>query len=180
MRGTPLRAWCIPALLLVVCAGTGCVSIKPGPVVRVEGLRLRAIGPDAAEGDLSVRIWTDRPEPVSLTDFQYSLFIAGSSAFSGRWAALAAAPDEAIIRVLPVVIPLSMLPPGATPLPEASTAEQPEPAATSVPLNWSVSGTVGWEDPERLARILFDLGFANPRTDFSGRGSRLDLAAPAP
>ncbi len=182
------------ALLLAgaVLAGGGCTAVNPSftadPRIAVEGLRLRSVGPDAAEGDVLVRLWVDRGEPIALDDYQYDFRIGGRTVFSGRWAALAAAPPEdPIVRSLPVVIPLSLLPeaartasiPAPANTPTAGTTEiAGDPPPREVPIDWSVSGTLGWADPARLSKILFDLGFANPRTNFSGRGEAIRLPAP--
>ena len=179
-------------LAFVALAGGGCTAVNPSftadPRIAVEGLRLRSIGPDAAEGDVLVRLWVDRGEPIALDDYQYVFRVDGRTVFTGHWAALAAAPPEdPIVRSLPVVIPLSLLPEAArtAPLPAAkATGVAPvatpsgDPPPREVPFNWSVSGTLGWADPARLSKILFDLGFANPRTDFSGRGEQMRLPAP--
>jgi hypothetical protein len=184
----------MPAAILLACAAVavgGCSavnpSLNPGPRIAVEGLSLRSIGPDAAEGDVHVRLWVDRGEPIQLDDYQYVFRVDGRTVFSGRWAALAAAPpDDPIVRSLPVVIPLSLVPEQArqAAASEAEPQAVPSPAGESaptsprtVPLNWSVSGTLGWADPARLSKILLDLGFANPRTEFSGRGEQMRLPA---
>ena len=108
-RGNRLRS----AILLAAAAlaGGGCTAVNPSftadPRIAVEGLRLRSIGPDAAEGDVLVRLWVDRGEPIVLDDYQYVFRVDGRTVFSGHWAALAAAPPEdPIVRALPVVIPL--------------------------------------------------------------------------
>jgi hypothetical protein len=189
-RGNRLRS----AILLAAAAlaGGGCTAVNPSftadPRIAVEGLRLRSIGPDAAEGDVLVRLWVDRGEPIVLDDYQYVFRVDGRTVFSGHWAALAAAPPEdPIVRALPVVIPLSLLPEAARSAATLGAAATPSAAATEpagdpppreVPFNWSVSGSLGWADPARLSKILFDLGFANPRTDFSGRGEQMRLPAP--
>lgn len=131
------------------------------PKIEVESLSLVRLGESDAEADLVVRISGGGPQATILTDFRYSVFVEGRRAYSGRWAALAAAPpEESIVRRLPVVVPNSMLPPSASP-------------DAPVDVAWSASGSVGWEDPNRIARILLDLGFATPRSDFSGRGTSM-------
>jgi hypothetical protein len=178
---------------LVALAGVGCSAVNPSltsePRVAVEGLTLRSIGPDAAEGDVMVRLWVDRGEPIQLDDYQYVFRVDGRTVFSGRWAALAAAPPEdPIVRSLPVVIPLGLLSEEtrlavAAPPTEPAADDRPSIGGTgtagtstrAVPFNWSVSGSVGWADAARLSKILLDLGFANPRTDFSGRGDQMRL-----
>ena len=181
-------------LLGSALAASGCSALNPSltsePRIAVEGLTLRSIGPDAAEGDVHVRLWVDRGDPIQLDDYQYVFLIEGRTVFSGRWAALAAAPpDDPIVRSLPVVIPLALVPEQARPV-AATEAEPPSEAASvgesgptpprTVPLNWSVSGTLGWADSARLSKILLDLGFANPRTNFSGRGEQMRLPAAPP
>lgn len=193
-RSAPAAAILLAAAAL---AGGGCSAVNPSlssePRLAVEGLTLRSIGPDAAEGDVHVRLWVDRGEPIQLDDYQYAFRVDGRTIFSGRWAALAAAPpDGPIVRSLPVVIPLGLLPeevrrlgaaePAEPPAAEASAvgaAQPPDASAREIPFNWSVSGSVGWADAARLSKILLDLGFANPRTDFSGRGGQMRLPAPA-
>ena len=180
----------VAAILLAAAAfaGIGCSAVNPSltsePRLAVEGLTLRSIGPDAAEGDVHVRLWVDRGEPIQLDDYQYVFRVDGRTVFSGRWAALAAAPPEdPIVRSLPVVIPLGLLPEEARVAASATTPadragpEAPSTSAGALPFNWSVSGTVGWADAARLSRILLDLGFANPRTNFSGRGEQMRLPA---
>lgn len=179
----PRRLDARTAILLAaaVLAGGGCSAVNPSftsdPRIAVEGLSLRSIGPDAAEGDVLVRLWVDRGEPIALDDYQYAFRIGGRTVFTGRWAALAAAPPEdPIVRSLPVVIPLSLLPESARSAGVATSSGDPPPRG--VPLEWSVSGTLGWADAARLSKILLDLGFANPRTNFSGRGEEMRLPAP--
>lgn len=151
LRLVPLLA---AALALVA---SGCGIFREGPRVEVEGLQVLRRGPDAAEGDLLISIRTPAGRTIPLDDFRYSLLVDGRTVFRGRWAALAAVPPgETIRRTLPVTIPLELLP-------EIGGGE-------AAALRWSASGSVGWEDPQRLARILFDLGLPNPRSDFSGRG----------
>lgn len=174
----------------LACGGCSTLnpSLNPGPQIAIEGLSLRAIGPDAAEADVEVRLWVDRGDPIVLDDYQYTFRIDGRTVFTGRWAALAAAPPEdPIVRRIPVVIPLPLLPeavrqagaaPPAASGPSAAGAGEAPSSPREVPLRWSVNGSVGWNDPERLARILFDLGFANPRTDFAGRGEQIRMPAP--
>ncbi len=153
------------APLLLVAAG-GCGAFSQAPRIEVESLSLVKVGETDAEADLVVRISGGGPQATILTDFRYSVFLEGRRAFDGRWAALAAAPpEESIVRTLPVVIPGSMLPEGTRP-------------DQGVAIPWSISGSVGWEDPDRLARILLDLGFATPRSGFSGRGDAMS-APPA-
>ncbi|MGA1045744.1 MAG: hypothetical protein ACO3ZY_11155, partial [Phycisphaerales bacterium] len=68
----------------------------------------------------------------------------------------------------------------AAPPSEAAPGGEAGPPPRTVPLNWSVSGTLGWADSARLSKILLDLGFANPRTNFSGRGEQMRLPAAPP
>lgn len=155
------------ALAAAAIAG-GCGVLSRSPRIDVEYLSLSSVGEQGMEADLVVRISGGGPQATILTDFEYSVFIDGRRAYRGRWAALAAAPpEESILRSLPVVIPEPMLP-------DAATAGDP------LDLPWSVSGTVGWEDPDRLARILLDLGFATPRANFSGRGGTIEPIAVDP
>lgn len=153
-----------PALAVAVVLG-GCGVFSQAPRIEVESLSLVRSGESRSEADLVVRISGGGPQATILTDFRYSVFISGRRAYTGRWAALAAAPpEESIRRSLPVVIPGSML--------ETAAGDG---GAIEVP--WSVSGSVGWEDPDRFARILLDLGFATPRAELSGRGGT--ITAPA-
>jgi hypothetical protein len=152
------------AIAFAAIALPGCIDLRPGPLVSVEGVRLARIGPDAAEVDLLVLVRSRSPETVPLDDFRYSLVVDGRTVFRGRWAALAAVPPgEPMRRTLPAVIPTELLP--------AAAAGEP------LPLRWTVSGSVGWEDPRRLSRILLDLGLPNPRSDFTSRGEEISAAA---
>lgn len=159
--GTPRsRGLAAATLACAAAALPGCIDLRPGPIVSVEGVRLARVGPDAAEVDLLVLVRGRSPETVPLDDFRYSLAIDGRTVFRGRWAALAAVPPgEPMRRTLPAVIPTGLLP----------AAEAGEP----LPLRWTVSGSVGWEDPRRLSRILLDLGLPNPRSDFTSRGEQI-------
>lgn len=159
----------LAALLAAAAAAlAGCIDLRPGPLVSVEGLRISKVGPDATEADLLVSVQSRIAETAPLDDFRYSFAIEGRTVFRGRWSALSAVPpDESISRTLPVVIPTDLLPPADPQRPDAER-----------PLRWSVSGSLGWEDPQRLSRILLDLGLPNPRSDFSGRGENIGPAIP--
>lgn len=163
--GTPgARGLAAAALAFAAAIPPGCIDLRPGPLVSVEGVRLARIGPDATEVDLLVLVRSRSPETVPLDDFRYSLAIDGRTVFRGRWAALAAVPPgEPTRRTLPAVIPSELLP----------SAGSGEP----LPLRWTVSGSVGWEDPQRLSRILLDLGLPNPRSDFTSRGEEISTPA---
>ncbi|MBM4105015.1 MAG: hypothetical protein FJ257_01720 [Phycisphaerae bacterium] len=171
----PRRIRTVPrsiAIALAAVLPAACDSLTPAPFVAVEDLTLRRVGPDAAEAEVRVRITDRTGATVVLDDFRYSLLVDGRTVFTGRWAALAAVPpEEPMVRTLPVVIPLSLLP---------ATTEPPA-AGSGRPFAWSITGSLGWEDPNRLAKILLDLGFPNPRTNFAGRGEQLidaTIAAP--
>jgi hypothetical protein len=160
----PLRLAAPLAGAALLLGASGCEIFREGPRIEVDGLQVLRRGPDAAEGDLLISIRTPAGRTIPLDDFRYSLIVDGRTVFRGRWAALAAVPPgETIRRTLPVTIPLEALPERV--------------ASDEVPLRWAASGSVGWEDPQRLARILFDLGLPNPRSDFSGRG---EVAGAAP
>lgn len=148
--------------LAVSVLGGGCGVLSKAPRIEIESLSLVRSGTGASEADLVVRISGGGPQATILTDFRYTVFVAGRRAYTGRWAALAAAPpEESLTRSLPVVIPDSML---------GGASDEVGP----VEIPWSVSGSVGWEDPDRFARILLDLGFATARAEFSGRGTAIE------
>lgn len=149
------------AAAAVVGLAGGCSIFSQAPRIEIESLALVGVDDAGSEADLLVRISGGGPQATILTDFRYSVFISGRRAYSGRWAALAAAPaEESILRTLPVVIPDAML---------AAFDDRTD----GIEVPWSVSGSVGWEDPNRFARILLDLGFATPRAEFSGRGTTI-------
>lgn len=171
----PRRIRTVPrsiAIALAAVLPAACDSITPAPFIEVEDLTLRRVGPDAAEAEVRVRITDRSGATVVLDDFRYSFLVGGRTVFTGRWAALAAVPpEEPMVRSLPVVIPLALLP---------AEHEAPAPGSGRT-LAWSITGSLGWEDPNRLAKILLDLGFPNPRTGFAGRGEQMiDATVPAP
>lgn len=168
-RSRPLvRGLASPAILAglaCLAALAGCGAFSEAPRVEVDSLSIVRVDDDAVEADLTVRIRGAGADAIVLTDFRYGVFLEGRRAYAGRWAALAAAPpEEAIVRILPVVVPRDRL---------------PEEIAAGADVAWSVAGSVGWRDPDRFARILLDLGFATPRADFSGRGASIAAATEA-
>ncbi len=147
-----LAAW---ACLALGALGAGCA----GPTLVVQSAHLEASGPDHAQLGVSIDVANAAEEPLRLLQWDYTVHTPTGS-YSGVWEALVTIPpgSSKVIQI-PAVVPGSTFDPAS---------------------RWTISGTVRYRSPDRVARILYDLEIHRPREGFSGPApAGATAAAPA-
>jgi hypothetical protein len=148
-RSRPRRRPCCGPVSLFLAALApitlaGCAS----PGIEVTSISIEDRSTQSVKLGVDVNLTNPADAPMRLLRWDYT-FSSGSESYRGTWEALTTIPPQTTLsRRIPVVLP-------------ASVADGP----------WSVSGSLSYRSPSRLAEIFYDLGVWRPRTGFGGTGS---------
>lgn len=123
----------------------GCAS----PGIEVKSVAIEDQSADSVKLGVDVDLTNPADESMRLLRWDYT-FSANGERYSGTWEALTTlAPNSTTTRRVPVVLPAGPIGQGP----------------------WSISGSLSYRSPSRLAEIFYDLGVWRPSTGFGGAGS---------
>ncbi len=128
------------ALLLSACAA---------PRIDVQSVEVRDSSAAATKYEVVLELTNSADGPMRLLQWNYT-FTGGGETYTGVWESLSTLPPGSTTRH---VIPVVLLASGAD--------------AASGP--WTISGSVYFRSPTRLAEILYDIGLYRSRTGFQGQ-----------
>ena len=133
----------------------GCVGVKE-PTLRVVEARVAERTDEGVVMHFVVEGENVNEKELPLLEAEYRVSLNGREVFRARRSPEAALRRKGVQRfVLPAAVPAGELGSGAA--------------------QWSVSGSVGYIAPERLAETLLDMGLPHPTTSVQGSGS-IDLS----
>jgi hypothetical protein len=134
------------AVASAVVALVGCAS----PAIEVKAMSVEQQTNEAVRLGVDIDLTNPADAPMRLLRWDYS-FASGGETYRGTWEALTTLPPKTTIsRRVPVVLPAS-----------ADVANR----------DWSVSGSLSYRSPSRLAEIFYDFGVWRPSSGFGGSGS---------
>ena len=145
---------CVCAFALVLT--TGCTLVRPK--AQASAVTIGSSKGDTTAVVITLELLNPGEDEIELIEYDYVLRLADGAAYGGKWAALRALPPgERVTATIPAVVPTASLHGGAT--------------------SWTVTGTLGYRDPESVVRILYEAGILKTATSVDGRG---DSIRPAP
>ncbi|MGD9693365.1 MAG: LEA type 2 family protein [Phycisphaerales bacterium] len=138
-------------LVAGVCAGVvGCAGVKE-PDLRVVEARVAERTAEGVVMHFVVEGENTNEKELPLLQAEYRVSIDGREVFRATRSPEATLRRKGVQRfVLPAAVPAQELGSGA--------------------IRWSLSGSVGYIAPERLAETLLDMGLPNPTTSVRGSG----------
>ncbi|MBL9149733.1 MAG: hypothetical protein JNM94_13670 [Phycisphaerae bacterium] len=151
MRASPPIAALVVSALAATALLAGCAS----PRVGVQGARVSDSNPESTLVEVDIELTNPADDTMRLFQWDYR-FTCGGATYSGLWEALLALPPEntPMRTSLPCVVPTAAL-------------DQSAP--------WTISGTLTYRSPSRLALIPYDLQLYQPTTSFSGSGTGMTV-----
>jgi hypothetical protein len=146
MRARPTIAALLVTAVTAASLLAGCAS----PRIGVQGARVSDSNPESTLVEVDLELTNPADDTMRLFQWEYTFTSAGVS-YRGVWEALLALPPDNIPMrtALRCVVPTAALDQGAP---------------------WTISGTLTYRSPSRLALIPYDLQIYQPTTSFSGGG----------
>lgn len=150
LRRLPIAACAVAALALAGCASPG---------ITVTSVSIEEQAADAVRLGVDVDLTNPASDSMRLLRWDYT-FSSGGESYRGTWEALTTLPPGTTVhRRVPVVLPLG--------------------AADAAGRSWTISGSLSYRSPSRIAEIFYDLGIWRPSTSFGGSSAEAAAAQAA-
>ncbi len=131
---------------------TGCTIVRPK--AQATAVTIGMSKGDTTAVAITLELLNPGEDEIELIEYDYVLRLADGAAYGGKWAALRALPPgERVAATIPAVVPTASLHGGAT--------------------AWTLTGTIGYRDPESMLRILYEAGILKTATSVDGRGASI-------
>ena len=141
---------------LMLWSVLGCAGHR-SPTISLAQVALTESSDEALSLAFVLELKNPRNEALVLYEFTYSLAIDGRPVYQGRRAAEATLSASGTRQLtIPAVVPFARL--GWTP------------AARAGKVTYALTGTVQYNSPGDLARLLFETGVRRPKISFAHRG----------
>ncbi len=144
-------------LVLVVLAGlSGCAGFRD-PTVSVTAVTLTDVTDDALALSFVMDLANPNTAAVPLHEFRYTLAIDGKEVYAGRRAGgvTLSAVDSRLVS-LPAIVPFELV--GWTP------------GTVPASVDYTFTGRLQYNAPNRLAQLLLDTGTRRPKVAFAAHG----------
>ncbi len=144
-------------LMLAVLAGvSGCAGFND-PTVSVTAVTLTDVTDEALALSFVMDLANPNPAALPLHEFRYTLAIDGKEVYAGRRAGgvtLSAADSRRVS--LPAIVPFELV--GWTP------------GTVPASVEYTFTGRLQYNAPNRLAQLLLDTGTRQPKVSFAAKG----------
>ncbi len=144
-------------LMLAVLAGvSGCAGFRD-PTVSVTAVTLTDVTDEALALSFVMDLANPNPAALPLHEFRYTLAIDGKEVYAGRRAGgvtLSAADSRRVS--LPAIVPFELV--GWTP------------GTVPASVEYTFTGRLQYNAPNRLAQLLLDTGTRQPKVSFAAKG----------